>query len=139
MSMVFAPVFFLALLVAGNAMAQQDCDARAKTESDAVTRDFTARSPGKGTGAAQQAWAKELHDALEAVQLRHEACRRANRPAANSPQMQRMEACLDANRRQFDALDKRFQGRTLSVQEMSQQRTEQQKLLDERNACTLQK
>lgn len=120
-------------------LAQPACDARAAAEVDAVTREFAARSPGKGTGPAQQVWAKELHEALQAVAQRHEACRKANTPAPTAAQTQRRDGCLDANRRQFEAMDKRYQGRTLSFQEQTQWRTEQQKLLDERNACTQQK
>lgn len=117
-------------------MAQPSCDARAQAEVDAVTRDFAARSPGKGTGPAQQRWAKELHEALQAVEQRHEACRKASTPAPTAAQTQQRDACLETNRRQFETLDQRYQGRTLSFQEQTQWRTEQQKLLDERNACT---
>lgn len=120
-------------------VAQPSCDARAQAEVDAVTRDFAARSPGKGTGPAQQRWSKELHEALQAVEQRHEACRKSNTPAPTAAQTQRLESCLDANRREFDAMDQRYQGRTLSLQEQTQWRTEQQKLLDARNACTRQK
>lgn len=119
--------------------AQPACDARADAEVDAVTREFAARSPGKGTGPAQQVWARELHEALQSIAQRHEACRKATTPTPTAAQTQQLESCLDANRRQFDAMDKRYQGRTLSLQEQTQWRTEQQKLLDARNACTRQK
>lgn len=134
------PIVGVALaLLAGAACAQAACDARAKAESEAVTRDFSARSPGKGTGPAQQEWAQGLHEALKAVEQRHAACRRANTAVPDAAQERQRDACLDANRRQFEVLDKRYQGRALSVQEQAQLRSEQQKLLDARGACTLRK
>lgn len=132
-------VFALAAAACLPTLAQTDCDSRGKLEADAVVRDYGARAPAKGNAAAEQAWAQGLHDALKAVEQRHEACRRSSQPTPTAAQTQRLEACLDANRRQFDAMDKRYQGRTLSFQEQTQWRTEQQKLLDERNACTRQR
>lgn len=138
MHLMFYRSFALVLLAGSTAttvLAQSECDARANAEEEAITREFSARSPGKGTGEAQQAWAKDLHFALQAVQQRHEACRKAHMPGPNSPQVQRVMQCIDANNRRSDEVAKRYQGRTMSSQDQAQRRADEQKLLDERMAC----
>jgi len=130
-------IYLVAALLFPLASAAQDkCVTQGQTEVLRIEREFAARRPVKGDQHAEQAWSKDLHAALKAVDKRVEECTRANKPKITPEKATEIEACLAEVRRRVDELQKRDSGRTLTLQEQTARRSEDQRLSDEYSACT---
>ena len=129
-------VFCLIALQPLASMAQNKCDAEADAAQSKIIRDFSVSPPSKHDQAAYLAWSQNLNVALATVGKRHEECMRANRPAISPAEASKTDACMAAVRRRGDELANRYRGRTLTFQEQTTQRAEEQSLQDEYMACS---
>lgn len=118
------------------ALAQDKCTEQGQAEQIRIQKDFMARRPAKGDQEAELTWSKNLHSALAASAKRAEDCTRANKPPIAPAEAAKIDACLAGVRQKTDALHQRDRGRTLTMQEQTARRAEEQGLQDEYMACT---
>lgn len=129
---VFIVLVALLPLVAN---AQDKCIATGKAEQDQIQREFMRKLPAKGDKDAEQAWAKNLNAALAAAAKRAADCARASKRAIAPAVAAREQACEAKANRQVGELEKKYHGRTMSKQEQADRRSEEDRLLEERNSC----
>lgn len=133
--MVFGMV--LAVLLPPSANAQDRCQAQGKAEQDQILREYSGRPPPQGDKAAQLEWSKRMHAALAASAARAEECSRAARRAAVTPAIAAKEQdCIAASNRRADELQAKYRGKTMSREEQAARRAEEERLLDDRMACS---
>ena len=116
--------------------AQDKCTDMGRAEQVRIEKEFSAQRPARGDKDAEQAWSKHLHAALAAAAKRVEDCTRANKPAVPAAVAARIEECLAGVRRRGDELERRYRGRTLTLQEQTIRRGEEERLQDEYMSCT---
>jgi len=131
-----AILLFLAFLLPLVSAAQDKCTAKGQAEQIRIEREFVAQRPAKGDTAAEQIWSKNLHAALAAAAKQVEDCTRANTPISSPAATAKVDECLAAVRRRGDELQQRYKGRTLTFQEQTVLRDEEQRLNDEYTSCT---
>jgi len=126
----------LALLLPVVSVAQDKCTAQADAEQRRIERDFMAQRPAKGDTAAEVKWSNDLHAALAATAKRFEDCTRASTPKPSPAAGAKIDECVAGVRRRGDELQRRYSGRTLTFQEQTVRRGEEQRLQDEYMSCT---
>lgn len=126
-TLVLAPVL---------ATAQDRCVARYESERARIERELARDAPKASDREAYQRWSQRLHDLLKAAADEAEACTRASRPAPAPQAVAAQQACLDGVHRAGDDIARRYGQRTLSPSEQAARRAEEEKLLDQRRACT---
>ena len=126
----------LATLLPLISAAQDKCTAQGQAEQLRIEREFAAQRPARGDKAAEQIWSKNLHAALAAAAKQVEDCTRANTPKASPAATAKVDECLAGVRRRGDELQQRYKGRTLTFQEQTALRGEEQRLQDEYMSCT---
>jgi hypothetical protein len=126
----------LAVLLPLVSAAQDKCTAQGQAEQLRIEREFMAQPPAKGDKAAEQIWAKNLHAALAAAAKQVEDCKRVNTPKPSPAATTKVDECLAGVRRRGDELQQRYKGRTLTFQEQTVLRAEEQRLQDEYMSCT---
>lgn len=128
-------IFFLIALQPLGALAQHKCDSDAEAAQDRVVREFSVNPPSKHDQTAYLAWSQKLNAAMATVAKRHEECIRSSRPAMSPAEVSRIDDCLASVRRRGDEVATRYRGRTLTFQEQTTRRAEEQTLQDEYMAC----
>lgn len=131
-----ATLLVLALLLPMVSTAQDQCTAQADAEQRRIERDFRAQRPAKGDMAAEVKWSNDLHAALAATAKRFEDCTRLSTPKPSPAATAKIDECLAGVRRRGDDLQRRYGGRTLTFQEQTVRRGEEQRLQDEYMSCT---
>lgn len=131
----YATVFLIAFLPL-TAKAQDKCTAQGEAEQNQIMREFSGRLPAKGDRDAELTWSKNLNAALAAAAERAEDCSRSSRSAIAPTAAAKEQACLAANNRQADEIQKRYDGRSMTSQEQTTRRAEEARLVDERMSCT---
>jgi hypothetical protein len=126
----------LAVLLPLVSAAQDKCTTQGQAEQLRIEREFMAQRPAKGDKTAEQAWSKNLHAALAAAAKQVEDCTRANTPKPSPAARAKVDECLAGVRRRGDELQQRYKGRTLTFQEQTTLRGEEQRLQDEYMSCT---
>lgn len=116
--------------------AQDKCTVQGQAEQLRIEREFAAQLPAKGDKTAEQIWSKNLHAALAAAAKQVEDCTRANAAKPSSAATAKVDECIAGVRRRGDELQQRFKGRTLTFQEQTAVRGEEQRLQDEYMSCT---
>jgi len=109
--------------------------ARFQAERVRIEREAAATAPKASDQPAYQRWSANLHAALEAAGREAEACNKRSRPAPTQQELSKLDACLAAASGRLAEAGKRYQGRTLSMDEQRAQRSDEQRALDERDAC----
>jgi hypothetical protein len=131
-----ATLLVLALLLPLVSASQDKCTAQADAVQRRIERDFSAQRPAKGDTAAEVKWSNDLHAALAATAKRFEDCTRASTPKPSPAATAKIDECLAGVRRRGDELQRRYSGRTLTFQEQTVRRGEEQRLQDEYMSCT---
>jgi hypothetical protein len=131
------PALLGLLLLAGAAKAQNSdaCTREAEDATRRVERDLARQAPSKYDTAAYQRWSQTMHEQLEAVNRRHEDCRRRAERPASAQTLGKLAACRENATRQGDAVRNRYAGRTLSFDEQTTIRNEERVIMDARLAC----
>jgi hypothetical protein len=132
----YAIPLVLALLLPLVSAAQDKCNAQAQADQLRIEREFSARRPAKGDRVAEANWSNDLHAALAATAKRFEECARASTPTPTPAATARIDECLAGVRRRGDELQRRYGGRSLTLQEQTTRRAEEQRLQDEHMSCT---
>ncbi len=132
----YAILLLLALLLPVTSAAQDKCTAQADAEQRRIERDFTIQRPAKGDTAAAVKWSNDLYAAMAAIAKRFEDCTRANTPKPSPAAIAKIDECLAGVRRRGDELQRRYSDRTLTFQEQTVRRGEEQRLQDEYMSCT---
>ncbi len=127
--------FLLALLPLA-AIAQDKCTAQGQAEQDRIVREFSSQLPAKGDKDAELTWSRNLHAALAAAAKRAEDCTRSSRAAIPPAAAAKEQECIAGSNRRADEFEKRYRGRTLTAQEQSTKRAEEQRLIEERMSCS---
>ena len=128
-------ILFVALLPFA-ASAQSKCDTIADAETERVSKELAKQAPSKDDQQAYMAWSRRMHDALAEVGRKHDECVRSSKPPLSAGDAAKIDACLAANNRRSDEVEKKYRGRNLTFQEQTAHRAEGQRLMDERMACT---
>ncbi len=131
-----AMLLLLALLLPVASAAQDKCTAQADAEQRRIERDFAAQRLAKGNTVAEVKWSNDLHAALAVTAKRFEDCTRANTPKPSPAAIAKVDECLAGVRRRGDELQRRDSGRTLTFQEQTVRRGEEQRLQEEYMSCT---
>lgn len=126
----------LAILLPLASAAQDKCTAQGQAEQLRIEREFVAQRPEKGDKTAEQIWSKNLNAALAAAAKQVEDCTRASKPKPSPAATAKVDECLAGVRRRGDDLQQRYKGRTLTFQEQTTLRGEEQRLQDEYMSCT---
>jgi hypothetical protein len=129
-------ICFLAALIPVASPAQDRCTVQGQADQVRIEREFSGQRPARGDKEAELTWSKNLNAALAAAAKRAEDCSRASKPAVAPAASARVEECLADVRRRTDDLNRRDRGRTLTLQEQTARRSEDERLLDEYMACT---
>ena len=129
-------VVFLAVLLPLTANAKDKCDAQAEAEQNRITREFSSQAPSKNDQQAYIAWSKNLHAALATASQRHEDCLRSARAASRPANAAKLDECIAEANRHADELQAKYQGRSLTAEEQAALRAEQERVIEERMACT---
>ncbi len=131
-----AVFLILAILLPPVIAAQDKCTSQGQAEQRRIEREFIAQRPAKGDTAAEQVWSKNLYAALAAAAKLAEDCTRASKPKPSPAATAKVNECLAAVDRRGDELQQRYKGRTLTFQEQTVLRSEEQRLQDEYTSCT---
>lgn len=131
-----AVFLLLAALLSLASTAQDKCTAQGQAEQRRIEQEFSAQRPAKGDKAAEQVWSKNLQASLAAAAKQAEECTRANTPKPSPAATAKVDECLAGVRRRGDELQQRYKGRTLTPQEQTALRGEEQRLHDEYMSCT---
>jgi hypothetical protein len=131
-----AITFVVALLLSLTSTAQDKCTAQGQAEQFRIEREFSGKRPAKGDKAAELTWATNLQTALAAAAKRAEDCTRTGRPTVTPSATAKIDECLAGVRRRSDELNRRDQGRKLSLQEQTLRRSEDERLQDDYISCT---
>ena len=126
----------LAILLPLTANAKDKCDAQAEAEQHRITREFSSQAPSKNDQQAYLAWSKNLHAALATASQRHEDCVRSARAASRPANTAKLDECIAEANRHADELQAKYQGRTLTAEEQAALRAEEERVIEERMACT---
>lgn len=129
-------IFLLVALLPLTVSAQSKCDAQAEAEQNRIIREFSSQPPSKHDQDAYLAWSKNMNAALAAAAQRHEDCRRSSRTAILPATVAKEEECIAGSNRRAEEFEKRYRGRTLTAQEQTTRRAEEQGLIEERMSCT---
>lgn len=111
------------------------CMARFQAEQARIEREFARQRPAPGDTQAHQAWMARLMAELETAAREAERCEHANQPPWTDADRARLDACLAETQAQFEAMQRRDAGRTLSPAEQAARRAEDEALLQRRRAC----
>ena len=117
------------VLFSVSSFAQSKCDTDANAEQRRVERDLAASAPIKTDTQAYIAWSKRLHEQLEDIAKKHEACRKTSQSS------HKRDECITQVGRKRDMLELKYKKINLSAQEQTAFREEERQLLDERQAC----
>lgn len=126
----------LAILLPLVSAAQDKCTVQGHAEQLRIEREFAAQRPAKGDKTAEQIWSRNLHAALAAAAKQVEDCTRANTPKPSPAATAKLDECLAGVRHRGDELQQRYKGRTLTLQEQTALKGEEQRLQDEYMSCT---
>lgn len=114
---------------------EQRCLDAFRADTTRIERDLSRRVPPKGDPAAQQAFAAEMHTLLQQAGDRAEACSRAARAPRDAAMGRAAEACAQRARLASDIIEGRYGRRTLTAAEQTARRSEELRMMDERQAC----
>lgn len=126
----------LAILLPFTASAKEKCDAQAEAEQNRIMREFSIQAPSKNDQQAYLAWSKSLQTALATAAQRHEDCVRAARAASRPANAAKVDECIAESNRHYHEIQAKYRGRTLTAKEQAEARAEEERLIEERMACT---
>lgn len=126
----------VASLLPSFAIAQDRCMAEYQAEVGRIERDLARQVPTKGDKDGEIRWATKLHTALAAASKRSEECTRASKPTESPAAVEREQNCIALLSQRADEIAKRYGGGTLSRADQIARRGEEDRLIEERMACS---
>lgn len=127
---------FIASLLSGLASAQDRCMTEFQAEQNRIERDFARQVPTKGDKDGEVRWATNMNAALAAAARKAEECTRASKPPESPAAVERERNCIALVSRRAEEIARKYGGGTLSRADQIARRGEEDRLIEERMACS---